>query len=396
MPFDCFINIIICLYLISISVFPQVRIFFELVLIFLLVLKPIKIKASMLYYIAWRFMLLVLFISSLLWSINLEVSLYGVRGGFEIFIIGVLLLNYIDSKEKLKIIIKMFFITSIVLSTTLIVNFESFSVRLGTEWINANEAGIQLSITCIFLFHSYYQTYLLKKKRRILTLIVFFAILIFLTGSKKALMFVCVGLWLVYTLNLERKNRMMIIVPVSALGLIGGYYLMLHNAFLYQIIGNRIESFFLLLSNQGMGDLSSRIRIEMITEGISAWVKKPLLGYGINTYESTMGFNEYSHNNFVELLYSVGILGTLLYYAIYIYMLYQMIVLIKAKIKSIYPLFICFIVLLISEMGAVTYGNELYQIIIVMGFSGIIIGKAEVVNNINYKMNYEEGNIEEL
>src|SRR5690606_29786498 len=60
---------------------------------------------------------------------------------------------------------------------------------------------------------------------------------------------------------------------------------------------------------------SSLHRIYFAVEGWEAFKKKPILGYGVNSFRYYYGL--YSHNNFIELLFGLGLIGFLTYYNIH-------------------------------------------------------------------------------
>ena len=73
-----------------------------------------------------------------------------------------------------------------------------------------------------------------------------------------------------------------------------------------------------LLLGEG-GDASAEARAGLIELGLSYFAKSPWLGNGINCFHMLdEAYGVYSHSNYVELLFSVGILGTISYYAMFI------------------------------------------------------------------------------
>ena len=77
-----------------------------------------------------------------------------------------------------------------------------------------------------------------------------------------------------------------------------------------------VEGFYLLrrLQNLGWGgDASIMYRVDMIREAAVLWPQAPVLGHGIGQYRYISGWDTYSHNNYLELLVGLGIVGFLLY-----------------------------------------------------------------------------------
>lgn len=65
-------------------------------------------------------------------------------------------------------------------------------------------------------------------------------------------------------------------------------------------------------------DTSGAERIDMIREGLQLWVESPIWGHGIDQFRVLTVFDTYSHNNYIELLANLGLVGLLLYYSIYV------------------------------------------------------------------------------
>ena len=62
---------------------------------------------------------------------------------------------------------------------------------------------------------------------------------------------------------------------------------------------------------------------QLIKLGINAFFDSPLLGIGIGNTRlvvlQNMGFDYYLHNNYLEILASVGVLGAIPYYYMWFY-----------------------------------------------------------------------------
>lgn len=83
-------------------------------------------------------------------------------------------------------------------------------------------------------------------------------------------------------------------------------------------MGARIEEAVNILGGDKSGDNS---RVFLLLWGIDWFLEKPLLGHGINCFrvlsDQTLMFagkNFYAHNNYIELLVGVGIIGFIIYY----------------------------------------------------------------------------------
>jgi O-antigen ligase len=95
--------------------------------------------------------------------------------------------------------------------------------------------------------------------------------------------------------------------------------------------------------------------VGMMQQGIKLWQQHPFLGGGFAAFERLSGYETYAHNNFVELLCNTGVLGLLLYYAIYVYTLLK-----ASRLPGVVRLYCwSFVLLLLAlDMGYVSYDRK--------------------------------------
>ncbi len=78
---------------------------------------------------------------------------------------------------------------------------------------------------------------------------------------------------------------------------------------LRRMIGQRLLNMVLELLG-GNTDGSTSVRMGMLKCGLSMFSQKPIFGWGLGAFTDLGGFETYSHNNYVELLVAVGLVGT--------------------------------------------------------------------------------------
>lgn len=110
---------------------------------------------------------------------------------------------------------------------------------------------------------------------------------------------------------------------------------------------------------------SGEVRKQMIIGGLKLWSGARISGIGIDQYRVASGFDTYSHNNYVELLANLGLLGFFIYYSIYIWIL--ALSLSNAKtVRRRYSIWSIAIILLLLmwDVALVSYSEKLTWIII--------------------------------
>ena len=156
---------------------------------------------------------------------------------------------------------------------------------------------------------------------------------------------------------------------------------MIEVPILYEIIGNRMDN----LINQFLGKAeilngsSSYLRDEYRKLAIQGWLESPIWGYGYDSFHYynniITGHNAYSHNNFTELLYDMGIIGFVVYY----YEYYRIMMLgMKSNILPIKVMTIAGIIsILVCEYGQVDYNLNIILIFL------LVLYKLNVFTNQN-------------
>lgn len=241
---------------------------------------------------------------------------------------------------------------------------------LGEMW-NGNTIGIMMAFGVLIslLLISKEETRL--KKIRYIIIIVVSTLIVILTGSRKALFFVVFG-YVAFTGLSSKSNRILLMTKIIII-LALGYQLIMNIPLFYSILGVRIEGLFSIVTGLGAVDSSTELRIEYIDYGLSWFMDKPIFGYGLDNYRvllyRAIGKGTYSHNNYIELLVGVGVIGTIIYYYAFGYVLVNARKLLKAsKEPMTYLIVVIMVAILISQYGFVTYYDFMVNLIICISF----------------------------
>jgi len=277
----------------------------------------------------------------------------------------------VDSYEKLILVMKSYMWGSAILFVILLyTNNLITDERLGSTFAgNSNTFALFMMVSFFFSVWQFLYYEHERLKRSVIAVIMIMNIItIFLSGARKSIVACVIYTIILYLFKKDKKRRRHIIrnIFVSCFIIILVWQLMMKIPLLYEIVGKRMESLiyqFLGKEAVSVGS-SSYLRDTYRKLAIDGWLKSPVWGYGYDSfhfYNSMItGHNAYSHNNFTELLYDLGIIGFIAYY----YKYYQILKLgVKSKVSEVKVLTIAGIVsILVNEYGQVDYNLSIIVI----------------------------------
>lgn len=294
----------------------------------------------------------------------------------------VLFIQYYRFINDIKVIFSLYCL--VVLVYCMICTFLGFdsiriSGRMYIEGINVNTAAYYAVYAGLWIF------YLLMSEKKAnfnnyFSMFVF-VLFVLMTGSRGALFSMIAGMSLLFVVNNKRFIGMKIVF-VIAIGILALIFIMEIDVF-YSSIGYRIEPLldYILHGTYEEASLESRMGY---TQLAFSKIKDSLFwGHGLNCFYRLDGsYGTYSHNNYAEILFSLGVTGFCIYYFPYIRNL-------KFYVESIFKkkniaVIICIFILiyLISEPFRVTYYNRAFLIIPIMSY----LYMAKEKKKIHYKI----------
>lgn len=237
----------------------------------------------------------------------------------------------------------------------------SSDTRIVSTIINANTLGMGAAFAMVIsVFLLLYNGFNLGLIASIPTFFVLAA-----SGSRKALFIFVFGIaFLFITKNLGNKDffKSAFYVVISLVVIIIAVY-QLSKLPMFEGVNERIVGLFNGILGKGDVDHSTSVRLKMIEIGMNLFAKKPFLGVGIDNAkiytESAFGVaNYYLHNNYVELLADGGIVGTFIYYSIYIFLLRGLWKNRNFTFGEFNVVFLILILRLILDYGMVSYESK--------------------------------------
>lgn len=190
----------------------------------------------------------------------------------------------------------------------------------------------------------------------------------FLSGGRKFIIIPAIFLYILLLFKKDSHGRKHLVKYTGVV--IAVYYLIMNVPAFYAVIGERMESLFSFIhTGHSISGKSAEIRATMIEIGFNRWLDSPIWGYGFDSFKHynrlMTGHFYYSHNNYIELLYDLGIIGFAIYYWFYWNLFY---VAWKGK-NSYIPEIRAFVIgtvfsMLVFEYGAVNYTVTATQIML--------------------------------
>ena len=182
--------------------------------------------------------------------------------------------------------------------------------RMGGEIANENTFGMVFSNAT--LAAAYYLV--IHKQKKHIVSIAIFTFFALSSGSKKAALLIVVGILGIAIAHYGIKRLYKTLLIGAAVLVVAWLVLQLP---IFATINKRLTSYF-----SGESNVSDDARANMIKFGLEMFKDKPIFGYGLNNYHLFYPSGQYSHNNYIEVLVSGGIVGLLLYYSMYLSPLY--------------------------------------------------------------------------
>ena len=243
----------------------------------------------------------------------------------------------------------------------------------GGEW-NANTIGLMMSTSVVSLLYFFKKINSKLMRLLIIGLNVFFISLALLSGSRKALIMIILGLLLYLFLTSKGKIVRNVIVVLIAIYVI--MYAVQNIPFFYKTLGYRVEGLMAFITGEGTVDNSTVVRNQIIDAAMQVFKQYPITGCGINCFSmfnvSITGYELYSHNNFTELLSCLGIIGFSLYYSGYAYIIYSLFIK-RKKDELTSLLFSAILITTILEYAFVSYYDFMIGLIVMLCFAVVSI-----------------------
>ena len=231
--------------------------------------------------------------------------------------------------------------------------------RVGGEIINVNFVGLVSTMTIIMILYLVLNNE--YKNKLVLLLLIPLLIVALGSGSKKVLIGLVIGVLTIIVLYLKGRMTWKKVATIMTF-----FVVLISSVFVvsklpyFNTVFERVGVMFASFDdNASVEEGSTRARKEFMEKGLDTFLDYPVTGIGLNNSgiitDKIIGQKVYLHCNYVEILACLGIVGFLLYYAIYYMVIVKTIQSNKKTDEKNYLPLVMAIVLLVVEIGCVTY-----------------------------------------
>lgn len=347
------INISRILFLIF-AVFTSIRIAYR---------KKIYVEKPLLYVCGFYMFCL----ASYFWGINQNDVVKNVILLAQMLILMFFVSQLLNSRNQIEVVVFGIAIAGVILFIygVMIYGFENIyyailsGERLGKEISQENVMGRLATFSVIVFF-----TYGVEKKIYRYFVFAFMPFMMVLaSGSRTAVAILIVGIAITIfsKVGIKKSYKLILLIPTVVVV----FYFLLQLS-MFDAIKLRYLS---LYSTVVIGDgTDGAMRMNMAKWGLEWFVEKPIWGYGIGNYAELLankvGLKTYAHNNYIELLVGVGIIGFLLYYAAYVYIFYHLFQGMRKKESISTILFVMLFTWMCAEIAAVNYTSKMTYVLL--------------------------------
>jgi len=267
-----------------------------------------------------------------------------------------LYVNYISNVFIILNVIKNVLFFCSIISVTFGINSLIAGNRLKFLGLNPNDLAILCAFTCIVSFYKLFNSKNANVRIKQIVIIFLFFLTIILSGSRTGIIIILCGIYVLICFSNPKK--IFIYTLFVILFTIGSYYILTSIKFLNEIVGHRLNPVLLYFKGLEVGDSSIISRTNYI---ILAWKESQgslFWGHGLDCFRLLpQSYGTYSHNNYLEILYSLGFVGLIVYYYPHAITILKLpIIIIKKKLNKIDVLMISMIIpYLIAEAFSVSY-----------------------------------------
>lgn len=376
-----FFMIIMLIAMLAFKDYSNISIITQVLFIFITVINMIthkKVDIISFKYLGYKILFLIFCFISSIWSVN-TANVYSACFTIALrMLTGFAIILYIRDREQLKKFLLAYVFASFVLCCrmVLVVPMDAWGkIRVGNYLSHdINNSYENTGITYVLGFAITYLMMskdLIKNKKLKYVLIAMFTLFSLLSGSKKQIILLITNILVIALFKSKNILKILSRLLFATIGILILLFCVFNNKYLYNVLGQRIEGFiYTINSDDRMSvdystgvDVSTSARLFLIQDAYNTFKQNAFLGVGTNCFKEVGTMKgKWAENNFFELLADLGIIGFILYYSLYIYIITNLLK--RIRDRNIYDILLiaCLISFLIIDFTMVTYMNNTLQL----------------------------------
>ena len=335
-----------------------------------------RLNKSLLF--VWYFIFIVFSKLSALWAYAPEISALKYIKFFSVIIITCLgMVQYVDTLEDLNRLLTVHLCISLTIMIVELIGTPTDQILGGyfgttVSGNNSNTFGLLvMSSAVISFFKAYCKN---QKAYYLLTAVFLFGSVI--SSSRKATSLSLLGILMVVFFSFKKKHHILHLF-VAAFTVAILFWLIMTNDTLYSVVGYRFTTLFSFLNDDESVKYGSLQKREFfVYYAKTLFEDSPFLGQGFANFSELVYekmnfiYRSYAHNNYWEILADLGVVGFVLYYWIYLYMLIKLAVsFFKKTFTEQKALAISLLIIeLLLEVGVVAAWSIIEQVIVAFAF----------------------------
>ena len=288
-----------------------------------------KIYIHMYFLFEFLFIIYCFFQILIIPDIHRATSFWGLLNLFVSFVCYILIYNIVIHYSIYQTLFKNYLYGSAVCGIILLLNninnladLHRVAFYFGTDRMVAlTWFGLYMCIgyaLCLYL-------YLKNNTAALVTFSALFLLLVIISGTRKLLIFISIiTAFAIIARNPGKWMREIIPYGFIFLGL---FIILMNVPIFYDLFGRRFDvGIDVLFGRTNIQTDSSIVGRKLLFEqAVYYWSERPLFGQGIRAFETHLNKIDYSHphNNFIDILCSTGIVGFIIYYSRYVYLLWK-------------------------------------------------------------------------
>ena len=337
--------------------------------------RTMRIPKHFLIYLCWFFIFLGYAGGSFLWSLCTKSHLSFVLSIIQAGMVSLSSILYVQDRKRFEKAVFFLTIGGLLLCLRMLVQVP-FKVW-GTERVGTYVGLGNVQVTYTLSYVAIFTFYEGLRKKNLFAIGSSFVMVLFsvLSGSKKALIVAAVSIFLIVVFRNPDYRKILIGLLVGTVLIVLMIFAVYKIPVLYTAIGKRFERMFAALQGTGR-DGSTATRLRLIGYAWNTFKSYPILGVGLDAFRHLNPQGLYAHNNYLELLASLGILGFLIYYSLPIGVLITAIYrCFKQHCSELIAAVAVMVSILAMDIASVSYMIEWIQLCMALCFAYLFINE---------------------